>query len=75
MIFKFCAECHAALEVERSFQVLLRMAGNYECLGYVLRGMLFNIPQLLRLLQSINDTTLHKAASALLHNIIKVHNL
>ncbi|XP_059477759.1 uncharacterized protein LOC132198045 isoform X2 [Neocloeon triangulifer] len=65
------AERHSALEAERSFQVLLRMAGNPECLGYVLRGLLAHIPHLLRLLQSVSDTALHRATSALLHNVLK----
>ncbi|XP_065340527.1 uncharacterized protein LOC135939859 isoform X4 [Cloeon dipterum] len=64
-------ERHTALEAERSFQVLLRMAGNPECLGYVLRGLLAHIPHLLRLLQGVSDTALHRATSALLHNVLK----
>jgi len=48
------------------------MAGNPECLGYLLRGLLTHIPSLLHLLQKLNETTLHRSMAALLHNLLKV---
>jgi hypothetical protein len=48
------------------------MAGNPECLGYLLRGLLSHISSLLQLLQNLNETTLHRSMAALLHNVLKV---
>ena len=77
LLLKFCAFLLAerkspSLEAERSFQVLHHMAGNPECLGYLLRGLLTHIPSLLHLLQKLNETTLHRSMAALLHNLLKV---
>ncbi|KAE8752899.1 hypothetical protein FOCC_FOCC000244, partial [Frankliniella occidentalis] len=55
------------IDAERSFQVLLQMARNPECLGHLLRGLLANIPALLRLLQTLNDPPLHRNMAGLLH--------
>jgi hypothetical protein len=68
----FAAEKSSSLEAERSFQVLHHMAGNPECLGYLLRGLLNHISSLLQLLQKLNETTLHRSMAALLHNVLKV---
>ncbi|RZF45199.1 hypothetical protein LSTR_LSTR009970 [Laodelphax striatellus] len=59
------------MEASRSFHVLLQMSSNYECLGYLLRGLLQHIHSILRLLQQRNDITLHRSMAALLHNILK----
>ncbi|GLG95978.1 Uncharacterized protein GBIM_02821 [Gryllus bimaculatus] len=47
------------------------MASNPECLGIVLRGLLAHIPCLLRLLQTLNETALHRSMAALLHAVLK----
>ncbi|XP_046988768.1 uncharacterized protein LOC124594436 [Schistocerca americana] len=59
------------LEAERSFQVLLHMATNPECLGGVLRGLLVHHNNLLRLLQLLNHSALHRSMAALLHAVLK----
>jgi hypothetical protein len=48
------------------------MAGNPECLGYLLRGLLAHISSLLLFLQKLNEATLHRSMAALLHNVLKV---
>ncbi|KAJ1525795.1 hypothetical protein ONE63_008998 [Megalurothrips usitatus] len=65
------AERNPTIDAERSFQVLLQMARNPECLGYLLRGLLANIPALLRLLQALNDPPLHRSMAGLLHAVLK----
>lgn len=58
--------------LERSLKILVMMSNNAECLGYLVRGLLQHVGQIINLFQKKNDQIIRRAISTFLHNTLRV---
>ncbi|KAK7598071.1 hypothetical protein V9T40_006306 [Parthenolecanium corni] len=57
--------------LERSLKILVMMSNNAECLGYLVRGLLQHVGQIINLFQKKNDQIIRRAISTFLHNTLR----